>query len=117
MLFRSAGELGLMEALGLQDLRADEGEGVHGMCLVPAAPFPAALTCVPQGDERVKTVATATSVLVSTLYRIDGWRATLTLTCWPQKKPGAEAGLGESQMEPRRLELLTPCMPCRCSTS
>ena len=22
-----------------------------------------------------------------------------------------------SRMEPRRLELLTPCMPCRCSTS
>jgi len=34
--------LGLMEALGLQDLRADEGEGVHGICLVWAAPFPAA---------------------------------------------------------------------------
>ena len=25
--------------------------------------------------------------------------------------------LGVNGMEPRRLELLTPCMPCRCSTS
>ena len=83
-----------MEALGLQDLRADEGKGVHGMCLVPAAPFPAALTCVPQGDERVKTVATATSVLVSTLYRIDVLRATLTLTCGSQKSPARRPGLG-----------------------
>ena len=28
-----------------------------------------------------------------------------------------EDPLGENPMEPRRLELLTPCMPCRCSTS
>ena len=81
-----------MEALGLQDLRADEGKGVHGMCLVPAAPFPAALTSVPRGDERAKTVATATSLLVSTLYRIDVLRA--TLTCWPQKSPAWRPGLG-----------------------
>ena len=25
--------------------------------------------------------------------------------------------LAENLVEPRRLELLTPCMPCRCSTS
>jgi hypothetical protein len=54
------GELSLVQALGLQDLRADEGEGVHGGGLELAAPFPAAKACVPQGDEREKTVATAT---------------------------------------------------------
>ena len=43
-----------MEALGLQDLRADEGEGVHGMGLVPAAPFPAAKACVPDGMNVLK---------------------------------------------------------------
>ena len=49
-----------MQALGLQDLRADEGEGVHGGGLKLAAPFPAAKACVPRGDERLKSVATAT---------------------------------------------------------
>ena len=28
-----------------------------------------------------------------------------------------EDPLAENLVEPRRLELLTPCMPCRCSTS
>ncbi len=57
-----------MQALGLQDLRADEGEGVHGGCLKLAAPFPAAKACVPQGDERVQSVATATWRKVFVVY-------------------------------------------------
>jgi hypothetical protein len=58
-----------VQALGLQDLRADEGEGVHGGCLKLAAPFPAAKACVPQGDERVESVATATGAKVFVVYR------------------------------------------------
>ena len=57
-----------MQALGLQDLRADEGEGVHGGGLKLAAPFPAAKACVPQGDEREKSVATATGLKVFVVY-------------------------------------------------
>jgi len=90
-----------MEALGLKDLRADEGEGVHGMCLVPAAPFPAALACVPRGDERAKTVATATSGWVYTYQKIVD-RATAPRI--PTKKPARRPGLGGSSMKPRRLE-------------
>ena len=59
-----------MQALGLQDLRADEGEGVHGGCLKLAAPFPAAKACVPLGDERLKSVATATCTKVFVVYRV-----------------------------------------------
>jgi len=83
-----------MEALGLQDLRADEGEGVHGMCLVPAAPFPAALACVPRGDERAKTVATATSAWVYTVHRNRVCRA--TGSCIPIKNPARRPGVGGS---------------------
>ena len=50
-----------MKPLGFEDLRADESECVHGGCLKLAAPFPAAKACVPKRDERLKTVATATS--------------------------------------------------------
>jgi len=58
-----------VQALGLQDLRADEGEGVHGGGLKLAAPFPAAKACVPRGDERGKSVATATCAKVFVMYR------------------------------------------------
>jgi len=44
-----AGELSLVKALGLQDLRPDQSECVHGGCLKLAAPFPAAKACVPKG--------------------------------------------------------------------
>ena len=63
------GELSLVKALGLQDLRANQSEGVHGGCLKLAAPFPAAKACVPQGDERSKSVATATGAKVFVVYR------------------------------------------------
>lgn len=66
-----------MQALGLQDLRADEGEGVHGGGLKLAAPFPAAKACVPQGDERAKSVATATGLKVFVVYRVLVLRSTL----------------------------------------
>lgn len=58
-----------MQALGLQDLRADEGEGVHGGGLKLAAPFPAAKACVPQRDERQKSVATATGLKMFMVYQ------------------------------------------------
>ena len=58
-----------MKALGLEDLRADQSECVHGGCLKLAAPFPAAKACVPVGDERCKTVATATGQDVFAVYR------------------------------------------------
>jgi hypothetical protein len=66
-----------MKALGLEDLRADESECVHGGGLKLAAPFPAAKACVPAWDERLKTVATATSAKVFMLYRSDAILRTL----------------------------------------
>jgi hypothetical protein len=59
-----------VEALGLQDLRANQSEGVHGGGLKLAAPFPAAKACVPRGDERDGSVATATGSKVFMVYAL-----------------------------------------------
>jgi hypothetical protein len=70
-----------VEALGLQDLRANQSEGVHGGGLKLAAPFPAAKACVPRGDERDTSVATDTGSKVSMVYRLGCLGH--GLVCWP----------------------------------